>query len=95
VLSSSGRCRFAVPSGAIYLFLAVDGETEARRLAFRLIDEAVIGSALRRAVLLVAVEFAAPVLCARPTMTSADAPRVAAAVRRQRSRSLFVAGNSC
>jgi aspartate/methionine/tyrosine aminotransferase len=45
VLAASGRCRFAVPSGAFYLLFAVDGETEARRLVFRLIDEAAIGLA--------------------------------------------------
>ncbi len=45
VLGRSGRCRFAVPSGAFYLLFTVDGETDTRRLAFRLIDEAGIGLA--------------------------------------------------
>jgi aspartate/methionine/tyrosine aminotransferase len=45
ILGRSGRCRFAVPSGAFYLLFAVDGETDMRRLAFRLIDEAGIGLA--------------------------------------------------
>jgi aspartate/methionine/tyrosine aminotransferase len=45
VLARSGRCRFAVPSGAFYLLFAVDGEADTRRLAFRLIDEAAIGLA--------------------------------------------------
>jgi aspartate/methionine/tyrosine aminotransferase len=45
VLAASGRCRFAVPSGAFYLFFAVDGETDTRRLVFRLIDEAAVGLA--------------------------------------------------
>jgi aspartate/methionine/tyrosine aminotransferase len=45
VLGKSGRCRFAVPSGAFYLLFAVAGETDTRRLAFRLIDEAAIGLA--------------------------------------------------
>jgi aspartate/methionine/tyrosine aminotransferase len=45
VLARSGRCRFAVPSGAFYLLFAVEGETDTRRLAFRLIDEAAIGLA--------------------------------------------------
>ena len=44
-LARSGRCRFAVPSGAFYLLFAVEGETDTRRLAFRLIDEAAIGLA--------------------------------------------------
>jgi aspartate/methionine/tyrosine aminotransferase len=45
VLAGSGCCRFAAPSGAFYLFFAVDGETETRRLVFQLIDEAAIGLA--------------------------------------------------
>ena len=45
VLSRSGRCTFAVPHGAFYLLFAVDGETDSRRLAFRLIDEAAVGLA--------------------------------------------------
>jgi aspartate/methionine/tyrosine aminotransferase len=44
-LGRSGRCRFAVPSGAFYLLFTVDGEIDTRRLAFRLIDEAGIGLA--------------------------------------------------
>jgi len=45
VLLRSGRCRFAVPRGAFYLLFEVAGETDSRRLAFRLIDEAAIGLA--------------------------------------------------
>jgi aspartate/methionine/tyrosine aminotransferase len=45
VLARSGRCRFAIPSGAFYLLFAVEGETDTRRLAFRLIDEAAVGLA--------------------------------------------------
>jgi aspartate/methionine/tyrosine aminotransferase len=45
VLARSGRCRFAVPSGAFYLLFEVAGETDSRRLAFRLIDDAGIGLA--------------------------------------------------
>ena len=45
VLARSGRCRFAVPGGAFYLLFAVEGETDTRRLVFRLIDEAAIGLA--------------------------------------------------
>ena len=44
-LGRSGRCRFAVPSGAFYLLFTVDGEIDTRRLAFRLIDEAGVGLA--------------------------------------------------
>lgn len=44
-LTRTGRCRFAVPSGAFYVFFSVDGETDSRALAFRLIDEAQIGLA--------------------------------------------------
>jgi aspartate/methionine/tyrosine aminotransferase len=39
-LAATGRCRFAVPQGAFYLFFAVAGETDTRRLALRLVDEA-------------------------------------------------------
>ncbi|MCC6776000.1 MAG: pyridoxal phosphate-dependent aminotransferase [Hyphomicrobiales bacterium] len=45
VLAASGRCRFAVPIGAFYLFFAVDGEADTRALAFRLIDEVSVGLA--------------------------------------------------
>jgi aspartate/methionine/tyrosine aminotransferase len=45
VLARSGRCRFAVPQGSFYLLFEVAGETDSRRLAFRLIDEAAIGLA--------------------------------------------------
>ena len=45
VLARSGRCSFAVPRGAFYLLFAVDGESDTRRLAFRLIDEAAVGLA--------------------------------------------------
>ena len=37
--------RFARPGGAFYLYLAVDGETDSRALAFRLVDEAGVGLA--------------------------------------------------
>ena len=64
LLAKTGRCRFARPQGAFYLFFSVDGETDTRRLAMRLIDEANVGLAPghrvrrgRRAVL-------APVFCA-------------------------------
>ncbi len=44
-LAATGRCRFALPIGAFYLFFTVDGETDTRRLALRLIDEASVGLA--------------------------------------------------
>jgi aspartate/methionine/tyrosine aminotransferase len=44
-LAATGRCRFAMPMGAFYLFFRVDGETDTRRLALRLIDEAGVGLA--------------------------------------------------
>jgi aspartate/methionine/tyrosine aminotransferase len=44
-LGAVGRCRFAVPQGAFYLFFAVEGEADTRRLALRLIDEAGVGLA--------------------------------------------------
>ncbi len=45
ILGRTGRCRFAMPAGAFYLFFRVDGETDTRRLVFRIIDEAQIGLA--------------------------------------------------
>ena len=44
-LSRSSRVRFARPDGAFYLFFAVDGEADTRRLALRLVDEANVGLA--------------------------------------------------
>jgi aspartate/methionine/tyrosine aminotransferase len=44
-LGATGRCRFVPPMGAFYLFFSVDGETDMRRLAMRLIDEANVGMA--------------------------------------------------
>jgi aspartate/methionine/tyrosine aminotransferase len=44
-LGATGRVRFAEPAGAFYLFFAVDGETDTRRLALRLVDEANVGLA--------------------------------------------------
>ncbi|WAC27567.1 pyridoxal phosphate-dependent aminotransferase [Ancylobacter sp. SL191] len=44
-LSTSNRVRFASPPGAFYMFFAVDGEDDTRRLALRLVDEAGIGLA--------------------------------------------------
>lgn len=44
-LAATGRCRFAVPGGAFYLFFAVEGESDTRRLAMRIVDEAAVGLA--------------------------------------------------
>ena len=44
-LAATGRVRFARPEAAFYLFGAVEGETDSRRLALRLVDEAGIGVA--------------------------------------------------
>jgi aspartate/methionine/tyrosine aminotransferase len=44
-LAATGRVRFAEPEGAFYLFFAVDGETDTRKLGLRLVDEANIGVA--------------------------------------------------
>ena len=44
-LAATGRVRFSEPQGAFYLFFAVDGETDTRRLVMRLIDEANVGLA--------------------------------------------------
>ncbi len=45
ILGRTGRCRFAVPQGAFYLFFSVDGETDTSALARRLVDEAQAGLA--------------------------------------------------
>jgi aspartate/methionine/tyrosine aminotransferase len=44
-LASTGRCRFALPQGAFYLLFTVEGESDTRRLAMRIIDEAAVGLA--------------------------------------------------
>lgn len=45
ILGRSGRCRFAPPQGAFYLFFTVEGEPDSERLARRLVDEAQAGLA--------------------------------------------------
>jgi aspartate/methionine/tyrosine aminotransferase len=44
-LGAVGRCRFAPPQGSFYLFFAVEGEIDTRRLALRLIGEVGVGLA--------------------------------------------------
>jgi aspartate/methionine/tyrosine aminotransferase len=44
-LGATGRVRFSEPAGAFYLFFAVDGEPDTRKLALRLVDEANVGLA--------------------------------------------------
>lgn len=44
-LAEAGRFRFGNPEGAFYLFFAVDGENDTRRLGLRLVDEANVGLA--------------------------------------------------
>jgi aspartate/methionine/tyrosine aminotransferase len=44
-LAATGRCRFAVPAGAFYLFFSVADETDSRQLALKLIDETAVGLA--------------------------------------------------
>ena len=44
-LERTGRVHFAWPEGAFYLFCTIDGETDMRGLALRLVDEAGIGVA--------------------------------------------------
>jgi aspartate/methionine/tyrosine aminotransferase len=44
-LAATGRVRFAEPEGAFYLFFAVDGEPDTRKLGLRLVDEANVGLA--------------------------------------------------
>jgi aspartate/methionine/tyrosine aminotransferase len=44
-LAATGRCRFALPQGAFYMFFEVEGMTDAQALTFRIIDEARVGLA--------------------------------------------------
>jgi aspartate/methionine/tyrosine aminotransferase len=44
-LAATGRCRFVAPDGAFYLFFEVEGETDTRGLALRLVDDANVGLA--------------------------------------------------
>ncbi|HKB53576.1 MAG TPA: aminotransferase class I/II-fold pyridoxal phosphate-dependent enzyme, partial [Ramlibacter sp.] len=44
-LAATGRVRLAAPDGAFYLFFAVDGESDTRKLAIRLVDEINVGVA--------------------------------------------------
>ena len=44
-LAKTGRVRFTPPLGAFYLFFSIDGVTDSRSAAFRLVDEANIGLA--------------------------------------------------
>lgn len=45
ILAETGRARFTVPQGAIYLFFAVDGVTDSRAAAFDMVDRANVGLA--------------------------------------------------
>jgi len=44
-LAATGRVRLAEPDGAFYVFFAVEGEADTRKLGLRLVDEANIGIA--------------------------------------------------
>jgi aspartate/methionine/tyrosine aminotransferase len=44
-LGATGKVRFTDPAGAFYLFFAIDGEPDTRKLAIRLVDEANVGIA--------------------------------------------------
>jgi len=44
-LAATGRVSFAQPHGAFYHFVEIEGETDSRRLALRLVDEAGVGAA--------------------------------------------------
>jgi aspartate/methionine/tyrosine aminotransferase len=85
VLAASGRCRFAVPSGAFYLFFGVDGETDTRRLAYRLIDEAAIGLAPGTAFGPGGEGFLRLCFARDPAVMADAARRIVAVVERQRS----------
>ncbi len=44
-LTATGRARFAAPRGSFYLFCSIDGFTDSRDLAIRLLEEALVGVA--------------------------------------------------
>lgn len=44
-LAATGRVRFVRPAGAFYLFFALDGETDVRQAALRIVDGANVGLA--------------------------------------------------
>jgi aspartate/methionine/tyrosine aminotransferase len=44
-LGATGRTQFSVPQGAFYLTFSIDGVTDTRAAAFRIIDEANVGLA--------------------------------------------------
>lgn len=45
VLGRTGRTRFAVPSGAFYLFFSIDHVTDSKAAAIRIIDDVLVGLA--------------------------------------------------
>jgi aspartate/methionine/tyrosine aminotransferase len=44
-IAATGRCRFALPQGAFYLLFSVEGESDSRALAKRIVDDAGVGLA--------------------------------------------------
>ncbi len=45
ILGDTGRVKFSVPSGAFYLFFAVEGLADSRKAAFEIVDKANVGLA--------------------------------------------------
>ncbi|MET3593249.1 aspartate/methionine/tyrosine aminotransferase [Mesorhizobium shonense] len=45
ILGATGKARFTVPQGALYLFFTVDGITDSRTAAFDIVDDANVGLA--------------------------------------------------
>ena len=82
ILGATGRCRFAIPSGAFYLFFAVDGQTDTRALAKRLIDDAGVGLAPGTAFGAGGEGFLRMCVARNPEQTEEAARRIAAALTR-------------
>jgi aspartate/methionine/tyrosine aminotransferase len=80
-LATTGRCRFAMPQGAFYLFFRVDGETDTRRLALRLIDEAGVGLAPGTALGRGGADFLRACFARKSEEVEIAAQRLAAALR--------------
>jgi aspartate/methionine/tyrosine aminotransferase len=80
ILGATGRCRFALPSGSFYFFFSVNGESDTRALAKRLIDETGIGLAPGAAFGAGGDAFLRMCIARNPEQTEDAARRIAAAL---------------
>ena len=80
ILGATGRCRFALPSGSFYFFFSVEGESDTRALAKRLIDQTGIGLAPGAAFGAGGDAFLRMCIARNPEQTEDAARRIAAAL---------------